>query len=108
MMYPRWWLESIGFWGAPFTATPGRSPMPVRPNGYPTLPSKEAYAAAYPNGLEGTSYTNYCFDEPKSFDYFSLLRYLAVFIVGSLSTLMIQRFFPGEKNHRYEQIPDRV
>lgn len=80
--------------------------MPVQPNGYPTLPTQEAYAAAYPNGLEGASYTNYCFAEPKSFDYLTLLRYLGVFIVGSLFTLMMQRLFPSEKVHPYERIPD--
>lgn len=91
-MYPRWWLESIGFWGAPFTSAPGRSPVPVHPNGYPTLPTKEAYDAAYPNGLENAAYTNYCFDTPTSSYLSSFLGYGAVFVLGALFSLFIQKF----------------
>jgi hypothetical protein len=109
IMYPRWWLESIGYWGAPFTATPGRAPAPVHPNGYPTLPSKEAYAAAYPDGLEGATYTNYCFQTPPtaSFTFQSFISYFSLFIVGVVCTLLVQKLFPGGDSRKaYEPIPD--
>lgn len=107
IMYPRWWLESIGYWGAPFTATPGRAPVPVHPNGYPTLSSKEAYAAAYPNGLEGAVYSNYCFEQPSSsFTFQTFISYSSLILVGVICTLLVQRLFPGDARKAYEPIPD--
>lgn len=106
-MYPRWWLESIGYWGAPFTTPAGREPTPVRPNSYPTLSSKEAYDSAYPNGLLETSYTNTCFTQPNNYSLSSIIFYLTLFFGGAIFTLVMQQFFPSNRKG-YEQIPDRV
>lgn len=105
IMYPRWWLESIGFWGAPFTPAPGRTPVPVHPNGFPTLSSQEAYDAAYPTGVENAAYTNYCFETPTPSYFSSVLRYGAVFILGTLFTLLIQKFTSGGRKG-YDPIAD--
>ena len=48
----RWWLEQIGFWGAPGTPPPDV----LAPDGIPVLTvatesSREAYAAKYPDGF---------------------------------------------------------
>lgn len=106
-MYPRWWLESIGYWGKPFTPPPGREPSPVYPNSYPTLSSKEAYDTAYPNGLSGSSYTNTCFTQPNYYSFSFILFYLTLFIGGAIFTLIIQRIFPSNKKG-YNIIPDTV
>ena len=107
IMYPRWWLESIGYWGAPFTTPGGRVPTPVYPNSYPTLPTKEAYDAAYPNGLLGSSYTNTCFAQPNNYSFSTILFYLSLVIGGAIFTLIFQHFFPANRKG-YEQIPDKV
>lgn len=53
---PRSWLESVGYWGAPFTPPPGSaSPLPVQPINVPSLASPALYQAAYPRGL-GAAY----------------------------------------------------
>ena len=49
--YPRWWLEQIGFWGAPGQPPPDKTePMPVHVLNIPTLESRSEYDARYPEG----------------------------------------------------------
>lgn len=105
IMYPRWWLESIGYWGAPFTPPPGRTSSPVVPNSYPTLPTQAAYDAAYPNGL-GAPYQNYCFQQPSSFSFLTILFYTGLFVVGGITTLILQKLFPSSDRKGYDPIPD--
>ncbi len=104
-MYPRWWLESIGYWGAPFTPPPGRTPSPVGPNSYPTLPTQVAYEAAYPNGL-GAPYQNYCFQQPSSISFSTILSYVALFVAGGFVTIIVQKLFPSSSRKGYDPIPD--
>lgn len=54
MTFHRNWLESVGYWGPPGTASPGRTPMPVQPINIPTMDSAEAYAVKYPTGMNYT------------------------------------------------------
>lgn len=106
IMYPRWWLESIGYWGAPFTPPPGRSSAsPVAPNSYPTLPSQAAYEAAYPQGL-GAPYQNYCFQQSNAITYSTIFFYIALFLGGAITTLLAQKIFPGDRKKGYDPIPD--
>jgi hypothetical protein len=47
---PRMWFEQIGFWGPPGTPPPDEEkPIPIKPNAVLSLPSPEAYKAAYPD-----------------------------------------------------------
>ena len=50
---PRWWLEQIGYWGN-LGAPPADKdvPVPIPRYNIPTLQSREAYEAAYPDGME--------------------------------------------------------
>jgi len=52
---PRWWFESIGFWGAPGTP-PADDPVPrqIRPINIPSEDSQADYQAKYPSGLDFT------------------------------------------------------
>jgi len=99
MMYPRWWLESIGFWGAPFTPAPGRGAAePVTPNGYPTLSSPAEYDAAYPNGI-GSPYRNTCFQEPvPTTTWAPFWLVLLGFLAGLICTVVANRFYPSMKS----------
>ena len=46
--YPRWWLEQVGFWGAPGQPPADQAePMPVHVMNVPTLASKAEYDAKY-------------------------------------------------------------
>lgn len=107
IMYPRWWLESIGYWGKPFSTPLGKEPSPVYPNSYPTLPTKEAYDSAYPNGLSGAFYTNTCFTQPNYYSFSNIMSYFITFLIGIGITLTVQHFIPSNKK-LYDRIPDTV
>lgn len=50
--YPRWWMEQVGYWGAPGTPSLNRTSVPIYPINIYSEPSPEAYAKAYPEGIE--------------------------------------------------------
>ena len=51
----RWWLEQIGYWGAPGTPAPSEgSPVGIQPLSYPTLETKHDYHEIYKRGLNAT------------------------------------------------------
>ena len=43
---PRWWLELIGYWGAPGTAAPGHTASPIKPINVRPQMTKEDYIAS--------------------------------------------------------------
>jgi hypothetical protein len=96
MMYPRWWMESVGYWGQPFHPSPTRNtPVSVFPNSYPTLSSPEAYAEQYPQGI-GKPYEKACYSAPESVvvdvtnsSFFNSSTALA-FVAGIVLTLLLQ------------------
>lgn len=49
----RGWLESVGYWGRPFSPPPGcTESLPIRPINVPSLDSQGAYYKAYPLGMQ--------------------------------------------------------
>jgi hypothetical protein len=108
MMYPRWWLESIGFWGAPFTPAPKHdAPSPVLPNGYPTLQSQQEYGNVYPDGA-GTPYTNKCLESSNLPFGAGVGAYVAVlmsFLAGAACTYYVHRC-SGKDKRGYSEIPE--
>lgn len=105
MMYPRWWLEGVGYWGAPYTPAPGRKePLPVYPNSYPTLSSKEAYAEQYPEGI-GAPYEHTCYNTLECAEATSPYLYgFGGVAIGVVLMLILQKLWAPRGG--YAQIPE--
>eukprot|EP01041_Mallomonas_annulata_P009869 gene9869-20534_t len=51
MTVPKWWLEQIGYWGAPGTPPAGELPIGIKPINIPGERSMDDYKKLYPNGI---------------------------------------------------------
>jgi hypothetical protein len=51
MIYPRWWMEQIGYWGAPGTPFTNRTSVPIYPINVVGEVSMAVYQSVFPDGI---------------------------------------------------------
>lgn len=83
------WFEQIGFWGYPGAAPPReQAPVPIKRFSFPSEPSLEAYARAYPHGYNAS----YPYHGPTEF---STLQSENEALAAQLSAAKLSAFVAG-------------